>query len=165
PLLALLAVGLIGAAFTLAPTARRYHNDVRNIQEVQVAMGRWLDAHTPADARVAATDAGAVRYFGRRPVVDLMGLNTPELYWDRDAYVAAHPVDALAIMPAWVRPLDPSRLHTYATLRTRDYTVTSYPAMARQVVAGVPPGGGPARIAFRGLRRFHLDVRPWRTGD
>ncbi|MBU1675507.1 hypothetical protein KKA85_06970, partial [bacterium] len=74
-------------------------------------------------------------------------------------------VDALAIMPAWVRPLDPSRLHTYATLRTRDYTVTSYPAMARQVVAGVPPGGGPARIAFRGLRRFHLDVRPWRTGD
>jgi len=162
PLLVLLTMALLGAAFTIAPTSSRYHNDVRNIQEVQVAMGLWLDANTPADTQVAATDAGAVRYFGQRPVVDLMGLNTPEFYWERDTYVAAHPVDALAIMPAWVQPLDPSALHIHATMRTRDYTVTSYPAMARQVIAGVPAVDEAVRVEFRGLRRFHLDVRPWR---
>jgi len=161
PLLLLLTMVTGGAIFTFAPTSQRYHNDVRNINEVQVAMGRWLDENLPAEARVAATDAGAVRYFGNRPVVDLMGLNTPEFYWE-DGWAAAHPVDVLAIMPAWVQPVDPAALTPYRTYRTVDYSVTSYPAMARQVIAGVPAGAGPVRVRCRGLRSFELDVRPWR---
>jgi len=161
PLLTLLAIAVVGAVFTFAPASRRYHNDVRNINEVQVAMGRWVGEHTPAEAWVAATDAGAVRYFGDRPVVDLMGLNTPEFYWDED-WAAAHPVHAVAVMPAWVQPVDATALTPYATMRTADYTVTSYPAMARQVIAGVPAEDKPVQVRFRGLRSFGLDMRPWR---
>jgi hypothetical protein len=162
PLQALLAVAVAGAVATHCQTAIRYHNDVRNINEVQVAMGRWIHANMPADARVAATDAGAVRYFGKRPVVDLMGLNTPEFRWDAAAYVTTHPVDVVAYMPAWVQPVERGRLNPYKSFSTRDYTVTSYPAMARQVIAGVPAEGDTVRVAFHGLRRFELDVRPWR---
>lgn len=161
PLFTLLAIAVVGAAFTFAPASRRYHNDVRNIDEVQVAMGRWLDMHLPAEAWAAATDAGAVRYFGNRPVIDLMGLNTPEFYWDDD-WAVNHPVDVLALMPAWVQPIDAAALTPYATMRTADYTVTSYPAMARQVIAGVPAGDEPVRVSFRGLKHFQLHVRPWR---
>jgi hypothetical protein len=162
PLRAMLGAGIIGAAITLLPAAKGYHNDVRNINEVQVAMGRWIATNSQPGDWVAATDAGAVRYFGERPVVDLMGLNTPEFYWDRQAYVAAHPVDLLALMPAWVQPTDPSLLRMHATLATSDYTVTSYPGMAQQLIVGSRSQDASVRVKFGGLRRFEIDVRPWR---
>ncbi len=157
PVALVLAVALLGSAATLVPAARHYHNDVRNINEVQVAMGCWLDTHLPADARIAATDAGAVRYFGRRPVVDVMGLNTPDLYWDRERFVLANPVDAAAFMLAWQRPVDRRALLIYQQFTTADYTVTSFPAMAQQVVLGRQ--GTTSRVAFEGIHSFDLIVR------
>ena len=160
PVLALLALALAGGAWTLVPVSRHYHNDVRNINEVQVAMGQWLKIHTSPGAWLAATDAGAVRYFSHRPVVDLMGLNTPEFYWDRERYVREHPVDALAVMLDWVRPTDVTRVRSYAVMETADYTVTSFPGMAKQTILGIPDGGSPVSLEFTGLRRFHVNVRP-----
>jgi hypothetical protein len=47
-----------------------------NIHDQQVAMGRWIDANLPADAIVGINDAGAIAYYGKRRVVDLVGLVT-----------------------------------------------------------------------------------------
>ena len=47
-----------------------------NIRDHQVAMGRWIDEHLPQESLVAINDAGAIAYYGRRPVLDLVGLVT-----------------------------------------------------------------------------------------
>jgi hypothetical protein len=41
--------------------------------------GEWLAANTPPDAVIAAPDIGALGYLGRRRVVDLAGLVTPQM--------------------------------------------------------------------------------------
>ncbi len=59
----------------------RYVADVDDIDAVQVAMGHFVhDAVKPSEGAVWANDAGAIRYWGDRRTVDLMGLNTPEVF-------------------------------------------------------------------------------------
>ncbi len=162
PTLGLVAISAIGAALTLGPVSARLHNDVRNIYEVQRAMGEWLAVHVPAEHWIAASDAGAVRYFSGRPTVDVMGLNTPEFFWERDDFVRRHPVAALALMSAWFGPLDAGTLTTAAEMRTADYTVTSFQDMAVQRILTCPRQGpeGPRRVRFGGLVPFELDFLP-----
>jgi arabinofuranosyltransferase len=59
--------------------ANIYSWNVKNINDQQVTIGHWLAANTPPDAVVAATDIGAVGYFGQRRVLDLEGLTSPEI--------------------------------------------------------------------------------------
>lgn len=130
----------------------RLANDTRNIDDVQVAIGRTL-ATMPATHVVWATDAGAVRFFGRPFVVDLIGLNTPELLGaDAQRFLDAHPADYLALMPAWTR-LDEStlrrlQLRTFAT--STPYTVTGNPAMRRQWLADCPSTLPAGHLTVRG---------------
>jgi hypothetical protein len=58
----------------------RFAADVASTNAQQVAIGRWIDANVRAGGVVWTIDAGAVRYWGRRPTVDLVRLNTPELF-------------------------------------------------------------------------------------
>ena len=60
--------------------------NVRNINEMQVVAGRWVRDHTPAQARLAVCDAGAIPYFSDRHVADTVGLVTPSLL----PYIEAH---------------------------------------------------------------------------
>ena len=46
---------------------------------MQVHLGRWVDTNLPRTARIATNDIGAIAYFSRREVIDLMGLVTPEI--------------------------------------------------------------------------------------
>lgn len=55
-----------------------YSWNCRNINDMNVEMGRWIDESLPPDARVATTDAGAIRYFGHRETLDFLGLNWHE---------------------------------------------------------------------------------------
>jgi hypothetical protein len=71
--------------------ANIYSWNVDNIQDQQVAIGRWLAGATDAQAVVAATDVGAVGYFGGRRVVDLEGLVTPEVNRLRRAGISLMP--------------------------------------------------------------------------
>jgi len=57
----------------------RYEADVATIDAVQVALGHFLERATASSAVVWSMDAGAVRYWGQRFVVDLGKLNTPDL--------------------------------------------------------------------------------------
>jgi hypothetical protein len=159
----LIVASMAGSTTTFEPVASHYHNDVRNINEVQVSLGRWLDGHTRPNAWIGTTDAGAIRYFARRPAIDLLGLNTPEFHWDADTYRPLHPVDAVAAMTAWVRPDVATGIQIYAIRETGDYSVTSFPNMAEQIILGIPEMAGrePAvPVAFSGWRPFKVDMVP-----
>jgi len=160
PVAILLGVGLAGGVATFVPVSRHYHNDVRNIEEVQVAMGRWLGEHTLPDRWIAASDAGAVRYFSRRPVVDVMGPNTPDLYWDQQRFVSEHPVDALALMLSRVRPRYRDKVLVYTVMKTEGFTVTRHETAAEQHILGCRGEGAPIPLEFGGLRNFTILCRP-----
>jgi hypothetical protein len=90
--------------------ASLYAWNVDNINQMQVALGRWAVEHTPSDAVLALNDIGAITYISERPVVDLAGLVTPEIIPllrvpDRDArlldFMAAQDVEVVMIFPNW----------------------------------------------------------------
>jgi hypothetical protein len=75
---------------------------------MQVHLGRWVDRTLPKDARLALNDVGAIAYFSRREVVDLMGLVTPEIIQHRRdgeagvlRFLDRQCPDYLIIFPAW----------------------------------------------------------------
>lgn len=46
------------------------------IREQQISIGQWIKSTMPENARIGVNDVGAMRYYGDRPVVDLIGLTT-----------------------------------------------------------------------------------------
>lgn len=94
------ATGVVLALALLALPGRRatYARDVASIDAAQVQIGRVIAETTAPEAVVWTVDAGAIRYFGRRPTLDLMGLNTPELIHDGKVNKAWWP-DSVVIVP------------------------------------------------------------------
>jgi hypothetical protein len=129
-----LALVLVASLVALAPAAERYAWGVQNINAMQVHLGHWLDAHTPPSATLAVNDVGAIAFFSRRPVLDLMGLVTPEiLQYRRDGergvmhYVEERCPDYVVIFPGWF-----PRLSARADMMTPVYAVR----LARNEVSG-----------------------------
>ncbi|TFH08457.1 MAG: hypothetical protein E4H14_06430 [Candidatus Thorarchaeota archaeon] len=56
-----------------------YGKAVGNINDMQVNIGHWLDQNTPTDAVFAAHDAGALKFFSGRTMIDLAGLVSPDI--------------------------------------------------------------------------------------
>jgi len=105
---AVAALFLLASMAAAAPAADRYAWAIQNIDTMQVGLGRWVVAHTPAAARLALNDVGAIAYVSRREVVDLMGLVTPAIIpYRRDGeagvlrYLERVCPDYLIIFPAW----------------------------------------------------------------
>jgi hypothetical protein len=162
PSLALLGLSVVGAALTVGDQSRHLHNDVRNINEVQRAIGEQLGRTEPPGTWIAASDAGAVRYFSGLPTVDVIGLNTPQMLERNDAFIEAHPVSAFAVMPAWFRVTSGEGLEVDFRATTKGYTVTSNRRMGTQLVVSVRGNrtDPPRRIRFSGFRAFELDFLP-----
>jgi hypothetical protein len=106
--LASVAAALGWLLFSGAGRPAEYGLAVRNINELHVAMGRWVARHIPPGATVAANDVGAIAYFGRRRVLDLEGLVSPRSLRYRDGapdrglrIVEAERPDFLVISPSW----------------------------------------------------------------
>jgi hypothetical protein len=158
PLALLTVVGLLEALPTLPRHGARLHNDTRNIDEVQHRLGTWIAAHTEPGTWIATGDAGAIRYFGNRPTIDVMGLNTPELYW-QPGWAAAHPVAAFVMLPCWFTPADPSRLGVALVAQTEGYTVTTAACMREQRVVTCV-GHEPVELSFTGVKTFTLTCQP-----
>lgn len=59
--------------------AQAYARDVAFIESEMVTTAHWVAEHTEADALVAAHDIGALGYFGKRHILDLAGLISPEV--------------------------------------------------------------------------------------
>lgn len=71
----LIAASVVTWPTRLLATSHRYAWNCQNIEEMEVALGRWVSAHASPNDLVATVDAGAIRYFGHRPVLDMEGLN------------------------------------------------------------------------------------------
>jgi hypothetical protein len=68
-----------GAPAHAAEVRRRFAAECADVEALNVAAGEWIAANLPAGALVAAHDAGAIRYFGQRPVLDIHGNNDHRL--------------------------------------------------------------------------------------
>ena len=106
--LAAAAIYLLLALPALVPAATRYGWAVQNINAMQVHLGRWVDRELPRPSRVAVNDIGAIAYFSRREIIDLMGLVTPEIIpYRREGeagvlrYLVESCPDHVVIFPAW----------------------------------------------------------------
>jgi hypothetical protein len=90
--------------------ARLYAWNVDNINQMHVAIGRWVAEHTAPDATLALNDIGAIAYQSERQVVDLAGLVTPDVIPMLRApdtashlvqFLARQGVDYVIIFPNW----------------------------------------------------------------
>src|SRR5262249_60338585 len=110
------AVWLTIAAAALVPAATRSAWAVQTINAMQVHLGYWVDAQLPKSARIAVNDIGAIAFFSRREIIDLMGLVTPDIipYRRRGEtgvmeYVAETGPDYVIIFPVWFPRLPTGR--------------------------------------------------------
>ena len=103
---AVLAVALTIVGVQAVRGAAVYATSVRNIEQLQVAVGRWMYQWLPPGARVAVNDIGAAAFFSGHDVIDLEGLVSPaSLAYPRavrgvGVATATHP-DYVAIFPFW----------------------------------------------------------------
>jgi hypothetical protein len=63
----------------MADVALRFADECADVEALNVAAGTWIDEHLPRTVIVATHDAGAVRYFGKRHVLDIYGNNDARL--------------------------------------------------------------------------------------
>ncbi len=97
------SVSLAGLPSGLAKSAERYAWNCQNIEELDVAMARWLPAHTAPTEVIAVVDAGAARYFGNRTIFDMMGLNNHRfLHRAPQALAAVSRIDVVISFPGLV---------------------------------------------------------------
>jgi hypothetical protein len=130
----LVAFLLVGLAWRLPAGAEAYAWGVQNINAMQVELGRWVAARTPSDTLVALNDVGALSYYGRRRVIDLVGLATPEILPYRRQgeagllrYLGRRCPEYLVVFPAWFPEL---------TARADLFRPVTEVTLAHNVVAG-----------------------------
>jgi hypothetical protein len=137
------ALTLLGGSVAALPrTAATYAWNCHNVNEVQVELGRWVAENVAAGGRIAVNDAGALRYFGDHPTIDLMGLNRHEFLTEREqgtsfsgldidgqaAWLDEHDIDFLVVFPSWFQELSNARLYPMvAYRRSENYTVATPP--------------------------------------
>jgi hypothetical protein len=131
---------------------RRLSNDARNIDDVQVAVGRSLASASAADS-VWVVDAGASRFFGTPFVVDLIGLNTPEVLGsDPYTFLNLHRPRYLERVDGWleIESTHGSRLSGRTFEASTPFTVTGDARMRRHELLTCAPPDIVGRVAIRG---------------
>jgi hypothetical protein len=159
----LLVAGLaVAALVSLWPAATRYGWAVQNIEGMQVRLGRWVEANTPRDARLALSDVGAIGYLSRREVIDVMGLVTPAILPYRRAgedgvlrYLERACPDYLIVFPDWFprltamtdrfTPVERARLALNTVAGAAEMVVYETIWARRQAASPPCPGPGVAR--------------------
>ena len=74
-----IALLLVPTVLTLVKGAAFYAQNVANIQDGDVEMGRWLREHVDPRAVLAVQDIGAIKFFAGHRIVDLVGIVSPEV--------------------------------------------------------------------------------------
>jgi hypothetical protein len=99
--------------------ARSYAMDVGFIESQMVDTAQWVSQNTPANSIIAVHDIGAMGYLGKRDLVDLAGLVSPEVIpFIRDEarlaqYLDQKNVDYLVTFPDWYPQLVRGREKLY----------------------------------------------------
>lgn len=144
PMLVVAALPLV-AAMGLAPRLGQLENDAHNIDDLQVREGLFLSQASPGDT-VWVLDAGASRFFGNAFVVDLIGLNTPQMLdGGAQAWLDAHPPRFLEWAKGWaaIRPDVRTGLREAGVFQTSTaYTVNFNKEMEKRVLMECAPGSG-----------------------
>jgi hypothetical protein len=103
---------------------QRFAAECQHVEELNVAAGLWIAENTEPGTVVAAHDAGAIRYFGGRKVIDIFGHQNFKLLEAERAgpevamhWLAATKPDVLAVFPAlWAKNNSPELQKIWATL-------------------------------------------------
>lgn len=56
-----------------------HYSMVKYIHDRQVVTAQWIDKNTPANAVIGTHDIGAIAFYGKRKIVDMVGLVSPEM--------------------------------------------------------------------------------------
>ncbi len=102
-------IGWVCLLFTLLHGAISFANrraflasDARAIHIMNVDPGLWIREHTTPGSVVAVNDAGAIRYFGQRHTLDLIGLNNATVAFKKETKAdVIRQADWLVIFPYW----------------------------------------------------------------
>jgi hypothetical protein len=139
---------------------RRLANDARNVDDVQVALGRAL-ANASSSETAWVIDAGASRFFGRPFVVDMIGLNTHQLLRsDAQTYLDAHRPDYLDEFSGWLSIRSSTSFQSRREFESSTpYSVTSFRHMRRHVLVDCLPPRTTGQIFVRG-RSFRFECAP-----
>ncbi len=124
-LAAALALPLVGLVLRLPRAASEYAWNCQNIEEMQVLAGLWVREHTREGDLVATHDAGAIRLFSGRRVLDLAGLNDHRTTELGDAILEVEPPQLFIVFPTWFPELaaSPSLCEVHH-LAARRYTIS-----------------------------------------
>jgi hypothetical protein len=101
--------------------ARAYAADVAIIESEMVEASKWIALNTGKDALIAAHDIGALGYYGRREILDLAGLISPEVIpFIRDEakisqYLDQRGAQYLMTFPGWYPELTAEAKLVYST--------------------------------------------------
>ena len=110
--------------------ADRYAAECGDVEALNVAAALWIDANLPADAVVATHDAGALRYFGGRRVLDIWGNHDQErLRAEREdgprgalRHMREQRADALVVFPIlWAPGSSPEAKALWQELPRHEY--------------------------------------------
>src|SRR5688500_7009205 len=74
-----LLTSLLIGGYLLAADAKATLPQQRTWLEIYAEAGRWLDANTPQDASVGATEVGIIGFHSKRRMIDFAGLIQPEV--------------------------------------------------------------------------------------
>jgi len=156
----LLLLLVIPALFGALAGFKRYLHSCTDVRDSNVAMARWLAPRLPPDALVAVNDVGVFKYLLPNPLLDLVGLMTPEVSRRRveaasrgegfgDVLVGmleTHRPDFVLVFPAWFtypgrhpesfRPLRTLTLSDNITMGGEMMVLYDTPWTRRPLVAG-----------------------------
>ena len=100
--------------------------NTQEIEDIDVALGRWLAANTDPDALIAVDDIGAIAYLSERRIVDMNGLVSPELW------PAVRQPQGLPRDQAMTRLLSQSRPDLMAAFPLWRWNIVTNPAVAEE---------------------------------
>jgi len=104
----ILMAGTVLQIGALVSQSQDYAVSIKNINEMEVHLGKWVSHNVPKKALVAINDAGAIKFFGDRRCLDLEGLVSPEMIpykiMGAESYIIClnkYRPDYFVIFPAW----------------------------------------------------------------
>ncbi len=136
----LLAASLPYFAQSFQEKRNHFISDSRAIFLINVQAGLWIHEHVPEQSVVGVNDAGAIRYFGGRQTIDLLGLNNREIaFQEKDFAEILAKLDWLAIFPSWYAleyPMIEANFEPQQvfSVPAEEYTICNFPGQNVKVI-------------------------------
>ena len=105
--LTLFLLAILIGVFKIGQKRREYFETCRYIYDRQVAAANWIAKNTPENSVVATHDIGAIAFYGKRRIVDMVGLVSPEMIPNigdlgkLESYIRAQKTTHVATLRNW----------------------------------------------------------------